>query len=136
MVAIFSDVALRFFLNTPIKWVFEATEYALLYITFLGTAWLLKKEGHVRLDIVLNMLKPGARTWLNIISSVMLAIVCFLLAWYGTELTIDYIQRDITWIKYYTLPLWIFIIVIPVGGFLLFIQSLKRTYGYIQQLRG
>lgn len=130
------DVTIRYLISRPITWAFEATEYSLLYITFLGTAWLLRKEGHVKLDIVLNALEPRARTVLNIITSVILAIVCFLLTWYGTESTIDHFQRSVTSVKYYTLPQFMFIIVIPLGGFLLFIQSIKRTYGYIQQIKG
>lgn len=135
MFFIFADVTLKYLINRPITWVFEATEYSLLYITFLGTAWLLKKDGHVKLDIVLNALQPRARTVLNIITSILLAIVCLLLTWYGTESTIDHFQRGVTSVKYYETPLFAYLIIIPIAGFLLFIQSIKRTYGYIKQIK-
>ena len=135
-VSIFADVTLRYSINRPITWVFEATEYSLLYITFLGTAWLLKKEGHVKLDLLLNMLKPKTRTFLNIITSILLALVCLLLTWYGTASTIDHFQRGVTSVKYYEPPIFIFLMIIPIGGLLLFIQSIKRTYGYVKQIKG
>ena len=132
--SISADVTLRYGIGQPITWVFEATEYSLLYITFLGTAWLLKKDGHVKLDIVLNMLKPKAQAILNVITSILLILVCFALTWYGTETTIDHFVRGVTSIKYYEPPIFIFLIIIPIAGFLLLIQSIKRTYGYIQQI--
>ncbi|MDO9123804.1 MAG: TRAP transporter small permease subunit, partial [Deltaproteobacteria bacterium] len=33
------DLALRYFFNAPLLWGTEVTEIFLLYITFLGTAW-------------------------------------------------------------------------------------------------
>jgi len=136
MLAIFADVGLRFFLNRPITWVFEGTEYSLLYITFLGAAWLLKREGHVRIDLVLNWLKPRPRTFLNVITSILLAIVCLIFVWYGAQITWDYFQRGILSVKYYSLPKFAFLAVIPVGSFLLFVQSVKRTYRYLSYPEG
>lgn len=135
MLAIFADVTLRYLINRPITWVFEATEYSLLYITFLGTAWLLKREGHVKLDLLLNWLKPRTQTFLNVVTSILLAIVCLLLVWYGAHSTWDHFQRGILSVRYYEPPKFIFLAVIPVGSFLLFIQSIKRTYGYVRQIK-
>ena len=135
MLAIFADVTLRYFLDRPITWAFEATEYSLLYITFLGTAWLLKREGHVKLDLVLNWLEPRAQTYLNVITSILLAIVCLFLVWYGAHATWDNFQRGVLSVKYYSLPKFAFLAVIPVGGFFLFVQSVKRTYSYLRLIK-
>ncbi|MEJ2135658.1 MAG: TRAP transporter small permease subunit [Desulfofustis sp.] len=40
--AITCDVLLRYTFNYPLKWVFEATEYSLLIMTFLAATWVLK----------------------------------------------------------------------------------------------
>ena len=135
MLCVSADVILRSVLNRPITWVNEGTEYSLLYITFLGAAWLLKKEGHVRVDIVLNRLEPRTRGILNVVTSVILAVVCFLLVWYGTQSTLDNFQRGILSVRYYELPKFAFLAVIPLGSLLLFIESLKKTCGFIQIIR-
>ena len=45
MLAVSFDVTMRYFLGNPQGWVLTITEVMLLYITFLGTAWLLKRYG-------------------------------------------------------------------------------------------
>lgn len=131
MLVISADVALRFLMDRPIPWVLEATEYSLLYITFLGTAWLLKREGHVKLDFVLDRLEPRTASILNVITSILMTIVCLLLAWYGAQSTWDHFERGVRSVKYFSLPMFAFLAIIPVGSFFLVVQSLKRTYCYL-----
>ena len=50
MLAVSAQIVMRYFLNRPMIWVMEITEISLLFITFLGTAWLLRREGHVKID--------------------------------------------------------------------------------------
>ena len=135
LVAIFIslDVILRNTLNQPLMWVFEGTEYALLFITFLSTAYVLKKEGHVKLDLVLNVMGTNFRTGFNALMSFVMAIVCLVITWSSTHYTIYLYQSDVMIIKYYTIPQFTIYFIIPLGFFLLFIQSLKRAYKYLKR---
>ena len=54
MLCVCVDVIMRYFFNSPLFWVVELGEYAMLYITFTGAAWLLKTDGHVTIDIFNN----------------------------------------------------------------------------------
>ncbi len=128
------DVVLRYTINYPIKWVFEATEYALLFITFLAATWVLQKDEHVRLDLALNAMGERLRTGINAFTSLLMALVCLVLTWSSAKYTIYLFQHDVTIIKYYTIPQFVIYFIIPVGFFLLFIQSLKRAYKYIRQM--
>jgi TRAP-type C4-dicarboxylate transport system permease small subunit len=69
LISVCLEVVMRYFLNRPLQWVIELTEYALLYITFLGTAWLLKKDGHIAVDVMLFRLGPRAQAFLGVFSS-------------------------------------------------------------------
>ena len=133
--AISSDVILRYAVNTPLKFVFEATEYALLFITFLAAAWVLQKDEHVRLDLVLNGLRRKSRARIEAVTSVVMALVCLVFTWSSAHYTIYLFQNDITIQKYYTIPQVTVFFIIPVGFFLLLIQSVKRTCQYIKQYR-
>jgi len=128
------DVVLRYTINYPIKWVFEATEYALLFITFLAATWVLQKDEHVKLDLALNAMGERLRTGINAFTSLLMALVCLVLTWSSAKYTIYLFQHDVTIIKYYTIPQFVIYFIIPVGFFLLFIQSLKRSYKYIRQM--
>ena len=133
-VSISLDVVLRYTINNPLKWVFEGTEYAMLFITFLAATFVLQKDEHVRLDLAINALGPRLRTGINAFTSLVMAAVSLVLTWSSAKYTIYLFQNDVTLIKYYTIPKFVIYFIIPVGFFLLFIQSLKRTYQYLRQI--
>lgn len=125
------EVTLRYFLDRPIGWVIEISEYTLLYITFLVAAWVLKKEGHVRMDVVLNWLNPKIQSVMNMITSGISAIVCFILTWYGIKVTWELFETGYFTPTILELPKFIIIAIIFIGSVLLLIQFLRRTYGYL-----
>jgi len=115
----------------PLMWVMEVTEYSLLYITFLGTAWVLEREGHVKMDIVVNALKTKIQALLGIITSVIGATMSFYLVLYGIKVTWDYFERDVIECTPLLTPTFIILLIIPLGSIPLFIQFLRRAYGYL-----
>ncbi len=134
MLGIIVDVVLRQF-GIALIWMFEMTEYSLLFITFLGAAWLLKTEGHVTMDLVLSRLNLKTQYRLNFITSILGAITCFVIAWYGTRVTWEYFQIGYTLNTELAPPQAPIMAIIPIGCFLLFIQFLRRGYRYLCNMR-
>jgi len=139
MLSISVGVASRYLFGYPIAWVIEISEYSLVYITFLVAAWVLKMEGHVKMDLVFNRLSPKTQSMLNIITSGISAIVCFILFYYGVRVTWDLYQT-----RYFTptileLPKFIFVAIIFIGSLFLFLQFLNKAFKYLsiwRALRG
>ena len=121
------DVILRYFLDRPQVWVTEITECFLLYITFLGSAWLLREEGHVKVDIILSRLSPKTLDFLGIVTSLLGIFVCFVLTFYGFRLSWHYFQRGMYTPSAMEIPVSAIIIIIPIGSLMLLIQFLRRT---------
>ncbi len=136
MLGVSADVSMRYLLNRPIPWMLEVTEYCLLFITFLGAAWVLKRERHVTIDLVLNRLNPRTQATFNIITSVIGAIVCLVVAWYGAQATWDYFLTGLYRLTFLRPPSALIMAIVPIGSFLLFIQFLRRTHGYLGSWRG
>jgi len=65
--AICYGVVMRYFLMSPSIWVVQTCEYALLWMVFLGTTWLLREKGHVGVDIIYSHLKDKRRSCLNVV---------------------------------------------------------------------
>ena len=130
-----SDVTLRFFFNRPIWWMIEVVEYALLWITFLLAAWVLRREKHVKMDIVLKRLKPTVQSLVNIITSVLSAIAFLVLTWFAAAITWESFKMG--YVDYAALkpPLAPIQVIIPIGSFLLFILLLRRAHGYWKSWR-
>lgn len=135
VIAITTQVVLRFLFNRSLIWVIEVTEYSLLFMTLLGAAWVLKEEGHVRIELLLERLDLGTRSILNIITSVIGAIICLIITWYGVKVTWEYFQIDYRLATALKPPSFYLFAVIPLGIFLLFIQFLRRTNRFVGEWR-
>jgi len=128
MLAISYAVMMRYAWNKPVPWIVEISSYLMLYITFLGTAWLQRKGGHVELDLLTGRLKPRVRAGLKAVTSLGGAVVGFVLAWKGSLVTVDYFQRDVIAIGILNTPQFLLMGIIPIGGFLLLVQFLIQAW--------
>jgi len=135
MLGVCADVCMRYFFNRPLFWMIEVTQYAMVFILFLGTAWLLRKEGHVVMDVLINRLGQKSRTLTNVITSILGAIVCFIITWYAAKVTRDYFQINYVYSATLDIPAFLLQAIVPLGAFLLSIQFLRRAYGYLLKLR-
>ena len=136
MVTVSTAVVMRYLLKSSPAWVIEVTEYSLLYITFLGSAWLLRREGHVRMDLIISGLRPKTRALVNTITSAICTIVCFLVAWYGVKVTWDHYQTHYVLPTILRPPSYLIVGIIPIGSFALCLQFVRRTIMYLQMYRG
>lgn len=119
------EVILRYFLNRPQVWVIELSEYSLLYMTFLGAAWVLKSEGHVTVDLITNRLGPKGRAFCSFISFTVCSMVSVVLLLHGTRVTWDYFSKGLYNPTILEIPTAAILVVIPVGGITLLIQSIR-----------
>ena len=130
------DVALRFFLNRPMGWVVEVSEYIIVGSAFLAAAWVLKKEGHISVDVLVNLFKLKNRMLIIVITSIVGTIICLLFTWWGVVTTLYHFDEGtiLGW-KTLELPFAPLLMVIPIGFLLLFIQFIRQTYIYLGKWR-
>jgi len=132
MVSVLYEIGVRLLLGKAVFWVLQSTSFCLVFITFLGTAFLLKEEGHVKVDLILVRLSPRTQSLVGAITSVLAAITFLLIAWYGAVATLDAFYTGYRFSLELPLPQASILFIIPVGCFLLFIQLLRRAYGFIR----
>jgi C4-dicarboxylate transporter DctQ subunit len=126
-----ADIIMRYFFNSPIPGVLETTEFGLLFFTLLASAWLMRRNKHVNMDLVLHKLKPRIQCIMNACTFALCAVICAVITYYGALTAIDRYQtnhRLSTALEPLSYPL---VSIIPVCFFLLFIQSTIMTYNYI-----
>lgn len=127
LIAVCLDVVMRYFFNSPIPGVLQFSEYILLYIPFLAAAYVLREESHIRIDIVLNRFNPRGQSKINLVTSLVGFLVLLILSYYGFDVTFDYFQRKIPTLKYYKIPEYLVIMIIPFGCLLFGLQFLRRA---------
>ncbi len=132
MFAISEDVAARSLLGQGASWLIDTSTYLLLYMTFLGTAWVLRREGHVKMDVVLGQFSPRNQTLINIITSTLGIVSCLIVAFFSAKVTWEHFQLGYYMATGLEPAKYSILLVIPLGYFLLFVQFLRRTHGYLK----
>jgi TRAP-type C4-dicarboxylate transport system permease small subunit len=132
MFAVCWDVIARAVAGKPLQWVLEYSEYGLLYMCFLSTAWVLKKDRHVVSDLLLVALSRKTQAIFNTITSLMGGVVCLILTYIGWGVAWEKLQTgsyEPTIMQPPDFPLYL---VIPVGFLLLTIQFARRARKHIE----
>lgn len=136
VISISYGVFARYVLHAPISWTIEINEYALLFVTFLAAPWVLHHEKHVRVDIVLDFLKPRVKAGLLAWNSVVGIVVSLLIAYYGTLVAIDLIERDVRNATLLEVPKGPLVAIVPFGCLLLGVEFFRRGLSYLKIARG
>lgn len=125
------EVIARYIFGTASAWVLEVCEYMLLYVTFLGATWLLRRDGHVKVDVVWARFGPKSKRVLTLMSCFTAAWATLVVAWFGATSTWDHFQRHINVIQTLRIPKWILLLVIPMGSLMLFVQLLRQIHEHL-----
>jgi len=129
------EVVMRYFFNRSQVWVIELSEYSLLYITFLGVAWVLKSDSHVRVDLFTTSLRATGRAICSLISFMICLVVSVVLTVHGIRVTWDHFSEGIYNPTVLEFPKSAVLLIIPLGGITLLIQSLRDALHSIEQLQ-
>lgn len=126
----------RYFLNRPIAWGVELTEFSLLWFTFLGATWLLRQDKHVKMGIIVEQFKPGTQTIIDVTTSTISAMMFLVFTLYGAQITWESFQRGLYMTQsVLEVPSAYILVVIPFASFMLFIQCLRKAWGSLHTRR-
>jgi len=109
----FANVITRYIFNDNILWALEMTVFLFAWLVLMGASYGVKKHIHIGVDVVINMVSPGTRRIMALISvSACLAFSILLVigSW-------DY------WYPFATERAWLETEDIPMPGFLMFLAD-------------
>ena len=135
MILITLAVIARYFFHSPLGWTVETSQYMLIIITYLIIAWTLRKEGHVKMDLILVGFGQTGQALINTITSTICTVACFVVTIFAVKVTWELYETDYFTPTIMMIPKFIFIAVIAFGFFMLTIQFIRRTYGFWQLWR-
>ena len=67
-VVTFANVIARYVFNANILWALETTVFLFAWLVLLGASYCVKARAHIGVDVILNMVSPGVRKALAIVS--------------------------------------------------------------------
>jgi len=126
MISLGYDVVARHVFNSPTIWADELAGYLLVAITFLGAAYTLTMDAHVRVDTIIDRLDGNKRKGVIFVTDVISLAFLIVYVWQAYRLAIDaYVSVKISPTLLRT-PIYIPQIVLPIGLTLLCLQLIAH----------
>ncbi|HHY93315.1 MAG TPA: TRAP transporter small permease [Firmicutes bacterium] len=117
----FIQVFFRYVVFHSLPWSEEVSRYALVWLTFVGASYGIKRGIHVAVEALVQALPPAARRVLKALSCVLVAFLGAVLTVYGTKLAqVNMGQLSPS----LHIPIGLAYAAVPVGGLLMLIHSL------------
>lgn len=149
----FANVVARYLFNNNILWALEATVFLFAWLVLMGCSYGVKKQFHIGVDVVINLVSPKARRVMAMVSVAACLVFAILLLigswnyWYpfATSRAFyetndvpmpDFLQFFATWLNdgepYEKLPRFIPYAALPLGMALLTLRFLEVAWKVIK----
>ena len=133
------DVFMRYFFDQPQLFVDEIASFLQVLLIFGGAAYTFRVGGHVRVDLVTNIVSKHARAWLRLATLVMGIVLLLVLMWVTTQSAWTALRYGrVSAVMLY--PLWLPMAFIPAGLLLMaltmmvaLVRQVKLTFGPAQR---
>ena len=123
-----------FNLPSPI-WIVQISEYSLVWVCFLATAWVLAENKHVRVDILMTRFGRRKQTILLFIQDTVSTALCGVFCYLGGLSTWEHLRDKVVDVGSIDVPKGWVIAVIPFGFLLLTLQFLQRAIQDVRNLK-
>ena len=129
------DIFVRYAFNYSAGWSFDLTAYGLLFVVFLGAAYTLDRDGHIRIDFLLVRLPERARLRAETVAEALSVIFIALFLWATARETVIAVRGGWVSPSIYAIPLKYIYWVMPAGTLLLLLAALSRLAAAIRSRR-
>jgi TRAP-type transport system small permease protein len=128
------DVTMRYFFNQPQVFVDEMASFLEVLVIFGGTAYTFRTGGHVRVDLLTTRLSGRARAWLRAAGLALSLAFLVIVIWTTAQSALTaYRYGRVSTVMLY--PLWLPMLVIPLGLALLGVIMLLALAQQLRRLR-
>jgi len=133
--AVCYTIGMRFLLRQTTIWIIPMTEYALLWIVFLGTTWLLRERGHITTDVIYVHLNEKTKHTLDSLMFIIGGLTCAAMVFLGVVHVCQCIAGGVTDVRAITVPKTAVFIIIPIGSILLTFQFFRMAWSRFIDIR-
>ncbi|HTP61137.1 MAG TPA: TRAP transporter small permease [Burkholderiales bacterium] len=120
------DVATRALHVMPMPWTLDVSQHALYAVTFCGAPWVLREQGHIAIEIVVERLSPGARNVARRLVDALGALVCLVLVVYACRVLARSYQAGNMVYETFVYPEWWQYVLAPPVFLMLLAIHLRR----------
>jgi TRAP-type C4-dicarboxylate transport system permease small subunit len=126
-----ADVVARYVFSSPTMWADEMASYLLIAIVFLGLAQNLRTNGHIRIDVVTNLVPARVRRLLDVFAfAVAILFAVILIAGTWTRFYNFWTRNTLSDSPLMT-PMWIAMVPVLIGAVVL---GFAAVWGFVTSL--
>lgn len=134
VISVSFDVVLREIFGISVHWITAINEWGLVYLTFLGVAWLQREKGHIGDDSIVAHFPAWVAPTFRVIGIILGIASCLVLIGYGTYVTWQkYMSHTYDFFKLESVPIYFVYVVIPIGSLLWLIQIIREVVIELKQ---
>jgi C4-dicarboxylate transporter, DctQ subunit len=104
----------------------EVIVYLIIWAIMIVSSQLVRRDGHVRPDLVLRLLPPRYLRIAEIFNCLVAIVFCGALVWYGWEIVDTSLLINETSSTDLQFPMWIYYLSLPVGSALMLVRYVMR----------
>lgn len=127
-VSVCVDVVSRYAFRRPLGWPIDYSEYGLVAMTFLAMAWLVRQNGHVRIDLALNAFPERGRRRLAGLGNLIAAATCGAGAYFAAQTAMTQFARGSMTVSIHSAPRYVFSSIIALGLLLTAIELARSAF--------
>ena len=125
------EIGMRYFVHKPLVWMVEVCEYILFSIAFLGAPWLLKKGGHVSVDVVTEFMGPKNRARMRLLSLTSGILISAIITWFSFETALECYRTGVLVTKTLNVPKHYFLFLICLGYLCLLCEFARQFFRHL-----
>jgi C4-dicarboxylate transporter DctQ subunit len=126
------EIIMRYFFHKPQVWSEELCEYILFTLAFLGAPWLLKKGGHVSVDIITERLSPRVRGYLGLFACGIGVLISAVVTWFSIVAAWDCYVTGVVVTKTLTVGKHYFLAFITLGYLFLLVEFGRQFLNHLR----
>ncbi len=131
---IFVQVIARL-LDSSLSWSEELARYCFIWLVYLGISYGVKKNRHIKVDVILLLLKERGKIILNIIATLLFMVFALFVIRYGYDIATKLLSFGQT-SPALGIPMGLVYMATPIGMGLTLIRLIQNLVEYIKALLG
>jgi len=132
----FFEVISRAVFNNPTRWSLCISQYIFLYSIFLGSAYCFLKDGHIRVELILDKLSKHFRGMMLVFGYIITAFFLVILTWKGLDLFFRSYQSGWRTVTAVQVPTCWINIIIPIGSILMITALIVKSIEVLDKRKG
>ena len=131
------QVVTRYFSSLPLSWPTDISTYMLVAIGFLALGHLIRKNGHVAVDLLVSRFPLKIQNILEVVFSVVACVTCVISCYGAVLMTQNLINKNVLLVaSTFYFPKYILELFVVFGFAIATIEFAGRTVLYIRRLAG